>query len=194
MIYSIYGFGKGKTEASIGITVRGIANHDEVLFCQFLKDGTSLETGFLNMFSNCHVRTTETKGFTYDKETIKAVNNLCDFVYSVVSNEEVKLVILDEILVCYDLGYVTFKKINSLLSTCKEKGIDVCMTGRINSKLKRTNITMVSDVVTNAYAMKHWFNTYCDNCKCEYEFHYKFCPKCGAELRHSVPPKKGRDY
>lgn len=187
-------FGKLKTEASIGLAVRGIANHDEVLFAQFLKDGTSLEVNFLNMFSNCHVRSTKTKGFNYDKETEKAVNDLYDVAFNAVVNEEVKLIILDEILVCYDLGYVTYKKLKSLIYTCKEMGIDVCMTGRVNSKLKRTNITILSDVVTNAYAVKHWFNTYCDECKCEYEFHYKFCPKCGAELRQSVPPKKGRDY
>lgn len=194
MIYSIFGFGKMKTEASVGLTIRGIANHDEVLFAQFLKDGSSLEANFLNMFSNCHVRNTDTKGFTYDKETEKAVNDLYDIVLCAVTNDEVKLVILDEILVCYDMNYVTYKKIKSLIYTCKEHNIDVCMTGRINSKLKRTNITMISDIVTNAYAIKHWFNSYCDECKCEYEYHYKFCPKCGAELRRSVPPKKGRDY
>ena len=46
-IYSIYGYGKGKTESSIGMVIRALANDHKVLFTQFLKDGNSSEVMYL---------------------------------------------------------------------------------------------------------------------------------------------------
>ena len=46
-IYSIYGYGKGKTESAIGMTIRALANNHKVLFTQFLKDGNSSEVMYL---------------------------------------------------------------------------------------------------------------------------------------------------
>ena len=36
-IYSIFGYGKGKTESGIGIAIRAASNDESVLFSQFLK-------------------------------------------------------------------------------------------------------------------------------------------------------------
>ena len=40
-VYSIYGYGKGKTESAIGMIIRAIANEHKVLFVQLLKNGSS---------------------------------------------------------------------------------------------------------------------------------------------------------
>ena len=48
MIYSIFGFGKGKTEASIGLAIRTVENGERVLFAQFMKDGYSEALNFAN--------------------------------------------------------------------------------------------------------------------------------------------------
>ena len=52
MIYSIYGFGKMKTESAIGCTIRTIANSEKVLFVQFLKDGKSSEIAFFHQLNS----------------------------------------------------------------------------------------------------------------------------------------------
>lgn len=190
MIYSIYGFGKCKTETAIGMGVRALSNNEDVLFCQFLKDGKSSEVKFLVPYFNLEYRSTRTSGLVYTEEDI----NSCKALLASLFKSKASLIIADELLVAYDLGYVSFNKIKELVDYCNHNSIDLCMTGRMNSKDKRHKIDSISDIVTNAYAKKHWFNTYCNRCKCEYEYHYKYCPKCGGELLDSKPSKKGRDY
>lgn len=194
MLYSIYGFGKAKTECAIGMMIRSIANHIPVIFAQFLKDGSSSEVGFLKMFNEVTYLNSNTKGFKYGSNITRDVSALWTSVFNMVSSEWKGLIVLDEILVAYDLGFISLNKVKKLISLAKSKGCDVCMTGRMNSKTKRHNIDTISDVVTNAYAVKHWFNTYCDRCKCEYEYYDKYCPKCGKKLRASNKTKKGIDF
>lgn len=193
MIYSVYGFGKMKTEASIGMTVRALQNKDEVLYCQFLKNGSSSEIKFLIPYYNFKYLSTGTTGLDFTEEDIQHCSGLVNYIIQEPPTVN-GLVVADEILVAYDLGFISYKQIKDLVAYCKENNMDLCMTGRINSKNKRLNITMLSDVVTNAYAVKHWFNTYCPECKCEYEYHYRYCPKCGSKLQESKPSKKGRDF
>lgn len=189
MIYSIYGFGKVKTEASVGLTIRSVANNDEVIYAQFLKDNSSGECGVLRSLG-VEVISTNTNGLVYNEDDIRDCKTLLKFLM----DQYPDVIIADEILVAYDLGFLTFRDIKSLVDNCNARSIDLCMTGRISSKDKRYNITSISDIVTNAYAVKHCFNTYCKSCKCEYEYHYRYCPKCGRELEESKPSKKGRDY
>ena len=66
MIYSTYGFSKGKTTSAIGITTRALANGERVLFAQFLKDFKDGGVHFLHDLSNLHWITQGTDGF--DKE------------------------------------------------------------------------------------------------------------------------------
>ena len=194
MIYSIYGYGKAKTECAIGMMVRSIANHIPVVFAQFLKDGSSSEVKFLKMFSEVTYFNSNTKGFKYGDNTGRDVSALWTGVFNMVSSNWKGLVVLDEILVAYDLGYISYNKIKKIVNLARANGFDICMTGRMNSKTKRLNIQLLSDVVTDAYAVKHWFNTYCDRCKCEYEYYDKYCPKCGKRLQASNKTKKGIDF
>lgn len=189
MIYSIYGFGKVKTEASIGLAIRSVANSDNVIYAQFLKDNSSGECEVLRQLG-VDVWSTGTSGFRFTDEDKVNCYKLLDRLLKHYPD----VIIADEILVAYDLGFLTFKDIRSLVDNCNARCIDLCMTGRVISKDKRNNITSISDIVTNAYAVKHWFNTYCPECKCEYEYYYKYCPKCGRELKESKPSKRGRDF
>lgn len=200
MIYSVYGYGKLKTEASIGLAIRAVANNHKVLYAQFLKDGKSSETKILRELGVTCICTNQS-GFKHTEETKKnckalLVSIMCNMCSPVLRDEleDYDLVILDELLVAYDLGYVTLKDIENLVREAKTHNVDICMTGRINSKVKRNNITLLSDIVTNAYAVKHWYNKLCKACNCEYEYHYEYCPSCGSRLEKSNPPKKGRDF
>ena len=194
MIYSIYGYGKAKTECAIGMMVRSIANHIPVVFAQFLKDGSSSEVAFLKMFNEVTYCNSNTKGFKYGDNITRDMSALWAYVFDLVSSKRKGLIVLDEILVAYDLGFLSYNKIKKLITLARQNNLNVCMTGRMNSKTKRMNIQILSDVVTDAYAVKHWFNTYCDRCKCEYEYYDKYCPKCGKKLKASRQTKKGIDF
>lgn len=200
MIYSVYGYGKLKTEASIGLAIRAVANKHKVLYAQFLKDGKSSETKVLRELGVTCICTNQL-GFNHTEAT---ANNCKVLLNSIITNicsspvqeelEEYDLIVLDELLVAYDLGYIPISYIRDLIYEAKNHNVDICMTGRVNSKTKRNNIALLSDIVTNAYAVKHWYNKLCKACNCEYQYHYEYCPSCGSKLEKSNPPKKGRDF
>ena len=195
-LYSVYGYGKMKTESAIGMTIRAIANNHKVLFAQFLKDGKSSEIEYLK--DKVDVVTTNTVGIVLPKnkgpETYEAVLDLYNKIYNMLSDGEYDLVILDEILVALDLELLSTTLLKRLISTCKAREVDMYMTGRIRNKQLRQYIQEVSDCVTNAYCAKHMFDTYCESCKRTFPYHYTYCPDCGAQLVVSRPCKKGRDF
>ena len=200
MIYSVYGYGKLKTEASIGLAIRAVANKHKVLYAQFLKDGKSSEVDILRELGVTCICTNQS-GFKHTEETKSNCKVLLNSITCNIGSssaqkelEEYDLIVLDELLVAYDLGYVTLKSIEDLVHEAKLHSVDICMTGRINSKVKRNNIALLSNIVTNAYAVKHWYNKLCKACNCEYQYHYEYCPSCGSKLEKSNPPKKGRDF
>lgn len=195
-VYSIYGYGKGKTESAIGMVVRALANNHKVLFAQFLKDGSSSEIKYLE--DKIDILNTNTKGIVLpDNKThydIECVNCLYKEIFNTLASENYNLLVLDEILVAVDMGMISIAMLKLLLQECKSKKVDVYMTGRVRDDNIRSMINEVSDCVTNAYCVKHMFNTYCENCKNDYPYHYTYCPDCGSRLKVSKPCKIGRDY
>lgn len=195
-IYSIFGYGKAKTESAVGMAVRGIANNHKVLFAQFLKDGTSSEIKFLE--DKLDIMDSNTTKIVLPKnKTQQDIDDISKFyrdVFNTIASKQYDLVILDEILVAVDLNMISLTCLNLLLRECKSKGCDVYMTGRIRDARIRQAIIDVSDCVTNAYCEKHMFNRYCDSCSKDYPYYYTYCPDCGKELRESKPCKLGRDF
>lgn len=197
-IYSIYGFGKAKTESAIGMVVRAIANHHKVLLTQFLKDGSSSEVDFLRQFNEVDILSTGTQGIVLPqnkkKSDIDDVLELYNKICNRLETGEYNLVILDEILVALDMELLSTTLLKRLLLICKNMKVDVYMTGRVRNATLRQYITNISDCVTNAYCVKHMFDTYCSHCNNSYQYYYTYCPDCGNELTVSRPGKKGRDF
>ena len=195
-IYSIFGYGKCKTESAIGITIRALANEDKVLFAQFLKSGTSSEISYLK--DKVTVMTSGTSGIVLPQnktcDDIDACAELYRNIFNEIASDKYNLVILDEILVAIDMGLVSYSMLDILLNECKAMDVDVYMTGRIRNADTRQHIINVSDCATNAYCEKHMFNRHCSNCRNDFPFHYTYCPDCGAELSTSKPCKIGRDF
>ncbi|MBQ7904012.1 MAG: cob(I)yrinic acid a,c-diamide adenosyltransferase [Oscillospiraceae bacterium] len=50
-----YGDGKGKTTAATGLTLRALGSGMKVVYCQFLKNGTSGELKLLSAMDNIDV-------------------------------------------------------------------------------------------------------------------------------------------
>lgn len=197
-IYSIFGYGKGKTESGIGIAIRAMSNDDKVLFAQFLKDGNSSEISYLDDDDRIKIISSGTSGIVLPQNKTDTDTQSCAELYrdifNYVATGEYDLVVLDEILVAIDMGLISFAMLDLLLRECKDKDTDVYMTGRIRNADVRNHIINVSDCASNVYCEKHMFNRYCRNCHNDFPFHYTYCPDCGAELETSKPCKVGRDY
>lgn len=195
MIYSIFGFGKGKTTSGIGTTIRAIENNEQVLYCQFLKDGTSGEMEFFSHIDSITTLVQNTEGFN-----LESCNELIDSIRSDLfiqnnSSTMYKLVVLDEVLVALDYGLISKEQFKELLDIISNRyKCDVYVTGRINHKEIRDFVIDISDIATNCYSEKHCYDTYCSSCNQTYPHHFKHCPNCGKKL--SVPrfAKKGREF
>lgn len=198
-IYSIFGYGKGKTESAVGITIRAIANDEKILFAQFLKNGESSEIKFLEN-DELHVKilTTGTNNIVLPQnktlEDIDACAELYRQVFNEIATKEYNILVLDEILVAVDIGIISYAMLDLLLRECKDCEVDVYMTGRIRNANTRQHIIDISDCCTNAYCEKHMYNKHCEYCRNDFPFHYTYCPDCGSELQESKPCKIGRDY
>lgn len=195
-IYSIYGYGKSKTESAVGMAIRALANNHKVLFAQFLKDGHSSEIQYLK--DKIDILTSSTDKLVLPKnKTQEDIDNIIEFfntVESTIVNGDYDLLILDEILVALDMGMISINMLKCLINICKANDIDMYMTGRVRDRDMRNYITEISDSVTDAYCIKHMFDTYCPNCKKSYPYYYTYCPDCGKQLEISRPCKLGRDF
>lgn len=198
MIYSVMGFGKGKTESAIGCTIRAIENGDDVLFVQFLKGGTSSEIKFFEEFKSVTVLTGDIDKVTLPHnlsaiDKFKAQSLFISMVEDLSINKP-QLLVADELLPAVDMGLITIEQLEYLVSKCNEQSTDLYLTGRVRQKSLRLKIAELSNICTDAYCVKHSFNTHCINCNKDYPYHYTYCCDCGAELIKSQQAKQGRDY
>lgn len=202
MLISIMGYGKGKTESAIGCTVRALANHEKVLFVQFLKDGKSLEVSFLNKYSNIKFLYIPWDKISLpsnvDKIDKEKFNSFLEDVMAELYGNKYDLVVLDEVLPAIDLGLMSFEKLKTIVSIPKEVHkdnlTDFYLTGRARSHKLRENVRKLSDICSDVYCKKHCFDTYCKSCDNTFPYYFKYCPQCGNILEISKPSKKGRDY
>lgn len=198
MIYSIMGYGKGKTESAIGCSVRAIQNGDDVLFVQFLKDGHSSEISFFEEYKSVYILTGNTSKITLPKnitdkdkeEADRLFKEMCKYI----SYHKPKLVVADEILPALDMGLLPIEQMNYLIAKCSETNSDLYMTGRVRNKANRVWVAENSDICTDAHCVRHSFNTHCLKCGKDYPYYYTYCPQCREELVKSKQSKLGRDY
>lgn len=190
MIYSTYGFSKGKTTSAIGITTRALANGERVLFTQFLKDGQDGGiTLLIKQNPNLEWLTQRTKGFTKED-----CNEFGELVFQDVINNKYDLVVLDEVLVALDNELLDYNLFSDIINYCSVNGVDVYLTGRINNGRLRHQIEELSDIATDMRSDRHCFDKLCSGCNRTYPHYFKFCPNCGEELPNSIQARKGREY
>lgn len=189
MIYSTYGFSKGKTTSAIGITARALANGERVLFAQFLKDFKDGGVHFLHDSSTLHWIAQGTKGFTKEN-----CNEFGELIFQDVINTKYDLVVLDEVLVALDNELLDYNIFTDIINYCSVNGIDLYITGRITNGKLRHQIEELSDIATDMRCDRHCYDKLCNNCNRTYPHYFKFCPNCGEELPNSIQARKGREY
>lgn len=155
MIHIYCGDGKGKTTASMGLSVRAAGSGLKVLVVQFFKDGTSSELKILRDIPNISVLTEERNFgfFKFMKEEDKLVAKQAyqDLLLKAIAmSKDVDVLIFDEILSTYNYEMIDG---DTLLEFLKEKpsDLEVVLTGRD----PKEELLLLADYVTEMKKIKH---------------------------------------
>ena len=157
------GNGKGKTTASLGLTVRALGRGWKVLVVMFTKGGNNY--GELNTFMNlAPVLKQKIKIVQAGLDRIVYSNNISEEDRKVVSdgwalakkailNNEYQMVILDEANIALDLGLI---ELDDMIQTLKNKPdrMEIVLTGR-NAK---PEIIEIAHLVSEIQPVKHYWD------------------------------------
>lgn len=132
-VHIYYGYGKGKTTAAIGATVRAAGAGLKVLFYQFLKDNSSSERVILEEMPNVtclpgkeHVKFYTQMNGDEKKEYRRYYTKALDEIVKFCSGFDV--LVLDEILDAVALGVISEQKVLSFIDH-KPRGLELVLTG-----------------------------------------------------------------
>lgn len=136
LIHIYTGNGKGKTTASVGLTIRAHAHGLRVLFVQFLKNGLSGEIGILRQLANVRVLSGQADmKFTNqmaEDDKIRTRQMHEEFFAAAVTAAqagEIDLLVLDETFGALATGLLDSNEVYNFLVT-KPAGLEVVLTGR----------------------------------------------------------------
>ncbi|MCR4944632.1 MAG: cob(I)yrinic acid a,c-diamide adenosyltransferase, partial [Clostridium sp.] len=136
LIHIYTGDGKGKTTSSVGLAVRALGAGLNVVFCQFLKSGTSSELNILKDLDNLILVQGEgVKGFVkyMSEEEVKHVTKMHDEMLlkciSLCKEGKCDMLILDEIMAAVNLNVVSYDVLLDFLRN-KPENVEIVMTGR----------------------------------------------------------------
>ena len=157
------GNGKGKTTASLGLTIRALGRGWKVLIVMFTKGGNNY--GELNTFMNlAPVLKQKIKIVQAGLDRIVFSDNISDEDKKVVSdgwalakkailNNEYQMVVLDEANIAIDLGLIG---LDDMIQTLKNKPdrMEIVLTGR-NAK---PEIIEIAHLVSEIQPIKHYWD------------------------------------
>ena len=153
------GTGKGKSTAAFGMVFRGIAHGMQCAVVQFIKG--AMATGERDLIQQhfhklCEFHTLG-DGFTWDtqdkEKDIASAKKAWSKAKELISNENKKIILLDEINIALRYGYVEIDEVVNFLLEKKPKMTHVILTGRnANEKL-----IGIADLVTDMTLVKHHF-------------------------------------
>ena len=145
MIQVYVGDGKGKTTASIGLSIRAAGHGFTVLFMQFLKDDSSGEVSVLRSIPGIEViHCPVNYGFTFQmtedqkKETAKEYDKMLDKAIGT----DAFLIVLDEAIHALNAGMISREKLERLL----DKNSEIVLTGRNAPEWLINRADYVSDI------------------------------------------------
>ena len=145
MIQVYIGEGKGKTTASIGLSIRAAGHGFNVLFMQFLKDDSSGEISVLRSISGIEViHCPVNYGFTFQmtedqkKETALEYDKMLDKAIEA----DVFLIVLDEAIHALNAGLINREKLERLL----HKNCEIVLTGQNVPEWLSDRADYVSDI------------------------------------------------
>ncbi len=153
------GDGKGKTTASVGLAVRAAGSGMKVLFCQYMKDGSSSEIAMLQKLGVETQVCTQQFGFYWNMDEEKkaaaedAYKELFRKVVRKVAGGGYGLLVIDEFMSAYHYGWIDQKEAVEFLMD-RPEGLEVVLTGREPGE----ELLELADYVTEMRKVKHPFD------------------------------------
>jgi cob(I)alamin adenosyltransferase len=135
LIHVYIGNGKGKTTASLGLSLRAAGRDKTVVFAQFLKTGTTGELASLEKLGIPVIRSTVKLGFTHRMDAQAKVlcgeeqRRILDRVLEALAAGEVDLLVLDEVIDAVNAGMLDEGEFRSLVEN-KAPELELVLTGR----------------------------------------------------------------
>ncbi|MFA6808284.1 MAG: cob(I)yrinic acid a,c-diamide adenosyltransferase [Eubacteriales bacterium] len=160
LIHIYCGDGKGKTTAAMGLAMRSSGRGFKVLIVQFLK---SQDTGELHSLEKLPeimiLRGNRKHGFTFNMS--EEEKELCRVEYDKTLNkgieicktESIDLLVLDEVIGAYNLGFINRDCLLDFLKNKPEK-LEVVLTGRNPDE----SLLGLADYVSEIRKVKHPFD------------------------------------
>ena len=155
LVHIYCGKGKGKTTASVGLSVRAAGAGKKVLFVQFFKNGVSSEVKMLSLLPGVETLVNEKPVNFFlkmdeqqKKEAVEIYEELLE--KAIECSDNVDLLVLDEIIsTCY-YGIADEKRLVDFLENKREE-LEVVLTGRGPSE----KLLELADYVTEMTKIKH---------------------------------------
>ena len=155
------GKGKGKSSAAFGMVFRCIAHRIPCAVVQFIKGG--MKTGERDLITDEFADTcqfyTMGEGFTWETQDrnrdIQLTQEAWKKARSLIVDDQLKLVLLDEINIAIRYGYLDVEEVCSFLASSRPDDTHVILTGR-NA---HDRIIELADLVTEMTLVKHPFRS-----------------------------------
>jgi len=145
MIQIYVGDGKGKTTASVGLSVRAAGHGFKVLFMQFLKDDSSGEVEVLRQIPGIEVvHCPVNYGFTFHmteeqkKETAEEYDKMLEKAIA----SDAFLIVLDEVIHALNAGMIAKEALEQVL----DKDCEIALTGRDAPEWLQNRADYISDI------------------------------------------------
>ena len=159
MVHIYYGNGKGKTTAAAGLAIRAASRGYQVLFVQFLKDGTSGEIACLRKMDGVDVLTQKGSYPFFSSMTeeqkeaaAKEYSDLADkgLLFLKEEGKAKRLLVLDEVLHAIRYHLLPEEQLLELLSYSNETR-EIVLTGYNPSE----RILAAADYITEMQKVRH---------------------------------------
>lgn len=158
-IHVFTGNGKGKTTSSIGFAIRALARGYKVYFIQLLKKQKTGEEIILSKLQNIVFKKFGSKKFIVNKnilkEHLKEIEKAKKYIFKILKNKKIDILILDELNIILYYNLITITEVKEIINICKEKKIELIITGRYANK----ELIKIADLVTEMKEIKHYFKT-----------------------------------
>jgi cob(I)alamin adenosyltransferase len=151
LIHVYIGDGKGKTTASVGLSVRAAGRDKTVVFAQFLKTETTGELGPLEKLGVRVIRSTVKLGFTHKMDDSARARcgeeqrRILDRVSEILSAHRIDLLVLDEVLDAVNARMLDEGEVRSLVEN-KAPELELVITGRRPPQWLIERADYVSDI------------------------------------------------
>ena len=158
LVHIYCGNGKGKTTASMGLSIRMAGRGGKVVIVQFLKDTQTGELEILKNIPNIQViRNQEHLGFTFrmSEEQKKHAAQIQQelFAQAVQASKTCDLLVLDEMMAAINTGMISCQQVEQLIQE-KPEHLELVMTGRNPPE----SLIQLADYVSEINKVKHPFD------------------------------------